>query len=151
MLTGFGGKVAVTSPLPGYVRNGIYTIDEVLRHVTFDHPIKKKTLLVDFDGDLMDMSSMRYLVFKMKGIECVVCGIVGSYFAKEYDAKIPRVEGRPLKWHFNLYAMGVDGAEVLMTKDHIFPVSHGGGNGLRNFQTMCSVCNGVKGGNALLG
>jgi hypothetical protein len=46
--------------------------------------------------------------------------------------------------HFNLYAME-NGIEVLMTKDHILPVSHGGPEHLCNLQTMCMTCNLLKG------
>lgn len=134
----------LSSSLPGYERSGVYAIESVLKWIEESRSVRKGELLVDFDGDLMDMSSMRYRVFK-RSLSCVVCGLVGGYFAKERDIRMPRMEGRPLKWHFNLYGMR-DGVEVLMTKDHIVPVCRGGGNVFRNFQTMCSVCNGIKGG-----
>jgi 5-methylcytosine-specific restriction endonuclease McrA len=36
-----------------------------------------------------------------------------------------------------------------MTKDHIIPRSHGGPTNWENLQTMCSICNGKKGGRLL--
>ena len=46
-----------------------------------------------------------------------------------------------------LYAVNENGIEVLMTKDHIIPVSKGGKNILSNYQTMCELCNLEKGNN----
>lgn len=48
-----------------------------------------------------------------------------------------------------LYAVDQDGEEVMMTKDHIIPVSKGGKNTLENYQTMCRKCN-VQKGNKLV-
>ena len=134
-------------------RKEIYTIDSVLKHITFDQPIRKKTLVIDYDGDLMDMASLRYLTFKLKGLKCVKCGIEGRYFAKEFSKpqhkkNIQNKENGeliPLKYHFNLYAINDIGEEVLMTKDHIHPVSKGGRDFIDNFQTMCFPCNDEKG------
>lgn len=33
---------------------------------------------------------------------------------------------------------------MLFTKDHIHPRSKGGANSLKNYQPMCSPCNGAK-------
>ena len=49
-----------------------------------------------------------------------------------------------MPFHLNLYGIN-NGEEVMMTKDHIVPKSKGGSNGLKNMQTMCTVCNEIKG------
>ncbi|MNR16109.1 HNH endonuclease [compost metagenome] len=100
--------------------------------------IPDQEVKVDFDGDLIPMSSHRYWTFKEKGCKCVECGIEGVYFAKERS-------GGVVSYHFNLYAVDENGQEVLMTKDHIQPKSKGGRNHIENYQTMCTRCNWVKG------
>lgn len=114
-------------------RKGIYSIEEVLSK-TVSTKLDKKYSRVDFDGDLVYMNSQRYELFKVKGVECVCCGVVGSFFAKE------RLGGMK-KYHFNLYAIDGEGDEVLMTKDHIIRKSDGGIDHLTNYQPMCMPCN----------
>lgn len=112
-----------------------YSLEEVLKHVG-----RGKPKLKSFDGDVIDMKSQRYRVFKDKGTACVVCGIQGQLFAKErHDTH------KSIAWHFNLYALDPNGIEVLMTKDHIVPRSAGGRNALDNYQPMCTTCNNAKG------
>ena len=62
----------------------------------------------------------------------------GKYFAKERNPNVKR-------FHLNLYAIDQDGNEIMMTKDHIIPVSKGGKDMLENYQTMCMKCNVAKG------
>ena len=90
-------------------------------------------------GDLIKPNSQRYQTFFTKGCNCVVCGIKGSFFAKE------RTTGSNEAFHLNLYAVNENGEEVLMTKDHIIPKSKGGKNTIDNYQTMCCKCNFEKG------
>lgn len=116
-----------------YLRKQIYSIDDVLSKINYNKSIK-----IDFDGDLMKMTSQRYLVFKYKGCKCVTCGLQGIFFAKE---KTINQNGG---FHFNLYGIK-DGKEILFTKDHILPKSKGGLDKLNNYQTMCTVCNNLKG------
>jgi len=118
----------------GYKRTGIYTIEEVLSKI---NNLDNQNDQINFDGDLIHMSSDRYHTFAEKGLKCVRCGIEGSFFAKESN-DLP-------KYHFNLYAIDTDGKEVLMTKDHILPRSKGGKNEINNYQTMCTICNRKKG------
>jgi len=102
---------------------------------------KKAKMVGHFDiGDIgsAKADSQRYNVFR-KSIECCVCGIRGKYFALE---KHP---GKENMWHFNLYGTDPYGKEMLMTKDHIVPISQGGKNTLDNYQTMCQVCNSLRG------
>lgn len=84
-------------------------------------------------------NSLRCQTFR-KSLICVTCGITGCFLGLDRPSK-----DRP---HVNLYAIGEDGKEVLMTKDHIIPVSKGGKNVLKNLQTMCTHCN-LKKGNEL--
>jgi 5-methylcytosine-specific restriction endonuclease McrA len=119
-----------------YIRNGIYSIEEVLSKRNFlSH---RKEDMVEFDGDMIFMNSDRYHTFAEKGLKCVCCGIEGKYFVKERN-----IDGE--KYHFNLYAVNKNGEEVLMTKDHIIPKSKGGKDEISNYQTMCTKCNGQKG------
>jgi 5-methylcytosine-specific restriction endonuclease McrA len=68
---------------------------------------------------------------------CVWCGRAGNIFVLERS-----VEETP---HLNLYHFTTKGGYLLMTQDHILPVSKGGGNTLDNLQTMCAQCNQAKG------
>jgi hypothetical protein len=82
------------------------------------------------------MNSQRYYVFQ-KSLSCVSCGIEGNKFLLEQY----NTDRNP---HFNFYAEK-NGKRILMTKDHILAKSNGGSNKLENYQTMCSVCNNLKG------
>jgi 5-methylcytosine-specific restriction endonuclease McrA len=50
--------------------------------------------------------------------------------------------------HLNLYAEE-NGEPVLLTKDHILPVSLGGKDIYRNLQTLCAVCNMIRGNDSI--
>lgn len=126
----------------GIIRKSIHSIDEVREVIdtpelrNFDFRTNKKR--VNFCGDEIKLHSLRYLVFFEKGMTCVSCGIQGKFFAKERNPTDKR-------YHLNLYAVNDKGEEVLMTKDHIIPVSLGGKNTLDNLQCMCELCNATKG------
>lgn len=92
--------------------------------------------LVLVAGDLINMTSIKLQTFKSSGIRCHICGCKGAYFAKEKYADEPY-------FHLNLYALK-DGREVLMTKDHIIPLTKGGRDKLNNLQTLCIECNRKK-------
>lgn len=88
------------------------------------------------DGFRLKVKSDRLVLFKEKGLGCVSCDLVGSFFALEnHNGETP---------HLNLYALGKNGREVLMTKDHIRPKAKGGPNAMANYQPMCADCNGKK-------
>jgi hypothetical protein len=112
-------------------------IDENGKHDLRGSIIKKKKY-VELCGVKVKSTSQRYLVFK-KSLVCVTCGIEGKYFAIEKTDKTAKF------YHLNLYGINDEGKEVLMTKDHIWPVSHGGEDRLINYQTMCTHCNKNKG------
>jgi len=82
------------------------------------------------------MDSPRYFVFK-ENASCSACGLEGVKFCLEQSPS----DNSP---HFNLY--GIENSRnILMTKDHIYPKSVGGGEVHSNFQTMCTICNNLKG------
>jgi len=113
-------------------RLGVFQLDEVFPHVG---PGKKEYQVGD-KSYKVKMNSQRYHLFA-KDKTCVVCGVVGTVMALE-------VPPGSLQPHFNLYAI-VNGQEILMTKDHIIPKAAGGGDSLDNYQTMCCICNMIKG------
>jgi hypothetical protein len=117
-------------------RKETYLIIEVLGFVRMagqEHPEKR-----NYDGDLVKMGSLRYQTFIKSGTQCVTCGLEASFFAKEKN-------NGEVSYHFNLYGIDSSGDEVLFTKDHIHPKSKGGKDLLSNFQTMCIICNSIKG------
>ena len=93
---------------------------------------------VILDGETVKVGTLRMMTFGTKGIVCVGCGVVGTMFAMEKDSKSPT-------YHLNLYHVGEDGVEVLMTHDHILARADGGKEHLSNSQTMCAPCNNKKG------
>ena len=112
------------------IRKEIYPVEEILPKI----PTTGYILIGD---DYISAGSLRYKTFK-KSLVCVVCGVEGTYFAKERFKPTER-------YHLNLYAIDKKGKEVLMTKDHIVPISKGGSHHLDNLQTMCFKCNMKKG------
>jgi hypothetical protein len=120
-----------------------YSPEEVFQHV-----IKAKANAtpqrVDFDGDLINIRTLRLFAFKEKGLTCVKCGITGVFFCKERSIKLDPLNNN--QWyHFNLYGHNAHGTEVLMTVDHIVPKAKGGYDSIDNLQTMCYKCNNKKG------
>lgn len=104
----------------------------------------------DFDGDLVNVTSLRLRTFKVKGPACP-CGLVGSRFYKERHPRKPPAPAafwdvKGPRYHLNLYAVDPKtGLEVLMTHDHVRPRSKGGADRIENAQTMCGPCNWKKG------
>ena len=95
-----------------------------------------------FDGTeyLVGMGSQRYLLFQ-QSLTCCCCGITGNTMLLQCTARMEPP-------HFNLYHI-TSNEYTLMTKDHILPHSRGGKNVLENYQTMCEVCNSIKGFNII--
>jgi hypothetical protein len=100
---------------------------------------------VQLGGDFGDIrvknASYRLVNFKIHGVKCIACGIEGKFFAAETGMAKSIYE----QYHLNLYGYDDFGDEVLMTSDHIVPLSRGGKNGVENMQTMCKPCNEKKG------
>lgn len=74
----------------------------------------------------------RHKVFYNKGYVCVNCGVEGKYMIKSrcLDDHI----------HTDIYTEHF----IMMTVDHIHPISHGGSSSIDNLQPMCSLCNTSK-------
>jgi 5-methylcytosine-specific restriction endonuclease McrA len=123
--------------LQQYVRYGTLSPEEV-----FDLVSGAPRDIVLF-GMKVKTTSVRYKVFKFKGVTCIECGLRGKFFAVE---KTKLAVGEPKdRAHLNLYALDDKGNEVLMTVDHIVPASKGGIRKLSNLRPMCCTCNGKRG------
>ena len=91
---------------------------------------------ISINGYNIRMDSQRYELFSTKGCQCITCGSIGTHYRLTTDLKNPNVKAA----HLNLYT----DAGVLMTNDHVVPVSLGGESTLDNYQTMCTICNARK-------
>jgi len=136
-----------------YERIKTYSLDEVLPFVYYGEPkkhgkqYKKPNNALsqkDYDGHMVYMNSDRYQCFDFHGTHCVKCGLVGEFFALERFAIVNGKSNTQDRYHFNLYGIK-GGREVMISKDHVIPVSKGGKDRLNNYQTMCVECNKAKG------
>ena len=120
---------------------GEFSPAEVLAHIGSDPDSpERKDFVVGNKTYSVRMNSHRYFVFRTS-LNCVACGLAGTKMLLE---KHPR-DTHP---HFNLYAEE-HGQLVLMTKDNILAKARGGGDHHSNYQTMCSICNNIKGSSHL--
>jgi len=120
------------------IRHSILEIKEILsllKRGKCSH--QRRNEYKEINGVMVKITSDRYVVFQ-GNLQCVKCGIKGRYFAIEKHNDFE-------KYHLNLYAINENGEEILMTKDHIIPVSKKGRNHISNYQTMCYRCNTIKG------
>ncbi len=115
-----------------------FNLNEVLPFVSRDE--RKKEYKIGDKIYEVRMDSKRYFVFRSNP-RCSACGLEGTKFLLEQSPS----DKNP---HFNLYAEE-NGVLVLMTKDHIHPKSCDGSEVHSNFQTLCAVCNGLKGSSNL--
>lgn len=123
-----------------YIRQGAISLEQGLEYIRLSRFLsqKRRVLMgvdVGFDGN-------RLATFLYKGVDCVMCGGRGSYFA------IERCKGGfrdDSKYHANLWGIRDNGTHFLMTSDHIVPKSKGGLGSMSNRQPMCSPCNCSKG------
>jgi hypothetical protein len=115
-----------------------HSVEEVLKAMDEAQQPAFKGHPYFFHGDKsLGLLSIRMLSFKINGTICRHCGLVGTVFRKEKHKKDIQT------WHLNLYAKRRR-QYILMTRDHIIPVSKGGPNTLENSQTLCRHCNGAK-------
>lgn len=121
-----------------YVTLGEFDPDEILPFVRKDD--HKEDYIINGEVHSVRMNSQRYFVFR-ENQNCVACGLKGTKMILERNPS----DRSP---HFNLYGEE-DGELVMMTKDHVIPKSLGGQDRHSNYQTMCSICNGLKGSSNL--
>jgi hypothetical protein len=115
------------------------TPEEFFKHLPDRHG-QRGEYTGTFFGEKVGLGSVRYQLFKQKGVTCVHCGREGKIFILEKSHE------RDVSPHFNLYAINNEnGTFILMTKDHIIPKSKGGSLGLENLQVLCCKCNCKKG------
>ena len=123
-------------------RLAVFTPEDVL---SYADPKASRKDYPDLEGRewSVKMCSQRYSTFQ-RSLSCACCGITGSVMILEWQLRGDSSDPKVLQPHFNLYAVTPDGL-VLMTKDHILPKSQGGQDSLDNYQTMCELCNSIKG------
>lgn len=116
---------------------GIYHPEDVLPYADKGAPPK---VFRGIDGKkyTVGMGSQRYRLFQ-RSLSCCCCGLTGNFMLLQCTKNFESP-------HFNLYHINGDDC-TLMTKDHILPHSRGGRDTLDNYQTMCEICNGLKGQN----
>ena len=113
---------------------GEFAPDEVFSFISVEDT--KRDYLIDDQPFSVRMNSDRYQVFKANP-RCVACGLLGTKMILDINPG----DQSP---HFNLYGEE-DGRLVLMTKDHILAKSKGGKEEFNNYETMCAICNNLKG------
>jgi 5-methylcytosine-specific restriction endonuclease McrA len=111
-----------------------YKPDDILSTIPKDG--HRREFVIDGKTYKVKMNSQRYHCFAANK-KCVCCGIEGTKILLELQAGVEYP-------HFNLYAEE-KGKMVLMTKDHKIPVARGGKDHMENYQTMCAICNNLKG------
>jgi len=124
---------------PVYLRKGTVSVEEVIEFI----PLEKNSKLPkrrEYFGENVKLTSPRYKVFAIKGIQCAHCGLMGTFFALEQS-----LAQNTSKFHFNLYGTDKYGNDIMMTVDHIVPKSKGGPDTIENKQCLCFKCNNKKG------
>jgi len=117
---------------------GEFEPDAVLEHVTSSE--ERKIYQAGGKNHSISMDSHRYFIFAASRF-CTACNLEGTKMILEQhpNDKAP---------HFNLYGEE-DNELVMLTKDHILPKSVNGGDTHSNYQTMCEICNNLKGSKRL--
>lgn len=88
--------------------------------------------------DLSTEKNWRHRCFFEKGFDCIICKTKGLFFAVWDD--------RGGGVHLDLFSLTEKGEMLLMTVDHIKPLSKGGAKkAVENLQPMCRDCNREKG------
>lgn len=113
---------------------GEFALDAVLNQLTSSE--ERVEFKIGKNSYRVKMNVDRYFVFKNSNV-CVACGLEGTTFFLEHHPH----NTAP---HFNLY--GRENKEwIFMTKDHIYARAAGGEDRHSNYQTMCAICNNLKG------
>lgn len=111
-------------------RIGMFSIE------TVHEMVRGEVTTVLVRGIPVKVTSRRLKVFATKGVRCVTCQRVGTFYVVE------KPKGNS-GFHLHLYT----DCGRMMTQDHILPASKGGKDGLDNLQPMCARCNRDKGSN----
>lgn len=124
----------------GLLRHAIiYDLDSVWK-VIGGTPGGKFCFFPDYGHNLpwytAKVNLVRLKVLKKNFGVCQACGLTPSFFALE------RFSTSRLS-HLGLYSVR-DGAEVLMTHDHIIPKAGLGKDSIKNGQCLCEPCNSHK-------
>jgi hypothetical protein len=106
----------------------IYKPEEILKFVR-----GSTKRFIYLDGDKTCIGSQSLWMYKIKGTFCIKCGRDGTYFRKEKQQN-------ENSYHLTLYCKEGE-KEILMTKDHIQPLCHGGSDSISNLQPLCEECN----------
>jgi 5-methylcytosine-specific restriction endonuclease McrA len=116
------------------VKLGEFPIEDVIPFISKEDSKRE----YEYEGvkHSVKMNSHRYFIFR-ECMNCVACGLLGTRMFLECHP----ADKSP---HFNLYGEE-EGKLILMTKDHIHAKSFGGEDRHSNYQTMCLVCNNLKG------
>jgi len=117
---------------------GEFKPSDVLPFVTNSE--ERRKYVVDGIEYYVRMNSQRYYAFRASN-KCVACGLKGTRMLLEQHP----LDKSP---HFNFYAVENEKL-ILMTKDHIRAKCAGGEDIASNFQTMCCICNNLKGSHNL--
>lgn len=126
-----------------YESVGVFTPEFVFSIIPSSVPSKifdKREYDIQVQGYKVNVASLRYQVFR-KSLKCCLCGLEGKFFVLEKSI----AEKNSKRFHFNLYALDYKNNPILMTKDHIIPVSKGGTDHISNLRTMCFECNQLRG------
>lgn len=128
---------------PIQARNDITRVHgyERLAIVSLETVFSNMGKIIKVEGKPIAIRSKRYRCYARNGVICVRCGIEGKYFAAERSKNCDP----STKYHLNLYHLSAEGKEIMMTVDHVIPLSRGGEDNIRNLQPMCIHCNGSKG------
>lgn len=121
------------------VRLKTFTLDEGIDYLYTAHLQGRK-----INGRCVEKTTgskaTRLEMFRRGGTVCVKCGIKGTVFYIEHHKN-----EHVFPYAINLYGIDKNGYEVMMTWDHIIPVSFGGSDKIENAQCMCRRCNERKG------
>lgn len=127
-----------------FITNGVWFYDELHHFIGSTKKggkgrgKRRKFRLETPHGEyLINLHSPRLKCFK-RDPKCAYCNRVGVLW-------LLQKQPTDTEWCLNLYAIEPNDRLVLMTRDHVFPVSLGGANALFNAATACEPCNKKKG------
>lgn len=97
-----------------------------------DAYLNKRKKQIKYEGYTISTINPIYELLIKSNFKCVKCDKTASYCNLEFNKRFG--------YHYNAYTQ--DGE--LFTKDHIYPVSKGGLDKLKNYQLLCYGCNQKK-------